>query len=122
VISVYLDEDCQSEAYANALRARGFFVATVNEEGTNGFVDERQLNYATARGWVILTRNTRDFSRIHTARMSQGGSHAGIVCITWAGLGPGALAADLVAVSDRYRSDMTDVIDYVPLTSAVQSR
>jgi hypothetical protein len=113
VLSFYLDEDCQSDAYVSALRAAGLAVTTVNDQGNNGFTDRAQLEVAAERGWVLVTRNTRDFAAIHTAWWREGRRHAGIVCITRASLGPGALAAALARLSHERPEGIDAEIHYV---------
>jgi hypothetical protein len=52
----YLDEDV-SLRLARLLIDRGHHVATTDEEGRKGAPDARQLLYAAARGWTLLTNN-----------------------------------------------------------------
>jgi hypothetical protein len=115
VLSFYLDEDCQSAAYVSAIRARGLSVTTVNEQKTNGDSDESQLELAVARGWVMVTRNADDFNRISASWLRAGRTHRGIICIKRAGIGPGALAADLSVISERYATEMANIVEYVPI-------
>lgn len=61
---VYMDE-CVRIPLAARLRLRGFTVFTARDEGLAGVSDTEQLAYATRRGWLIVSHNTRDFMRLH---------------------------------------------------------
>lgn len=112
--SIYLDEDCQSDAYVHALRARGLDVTTVNEQGTNGSSDESQLAFATSRGWVLATRNVRDFTRLHSAWLRRGRTHAGIIGITRVEMGAGSFAAAIANLSTTYDEGVPSLFIYLP--------
>ncbi|MCA1724028.1 MAG: DUF5615 family PIN-like protein [Thermomicrobia bacterium] len=71
---VYMDE-CVRIPLALRLRMRGFTVSTARDEGLAGVSDAAQLAYATRRGWLIISHNTRDFMRLHRRVRI----HAGIV-------------------------------------------
>ena len=77
-IKIYLDEDVHAFV-AQALKLRGYEATTTAAEGRLGAEDTDQLNFATARGYAILTYDQRDFPRIHYERMRQGGEHGGIL-------------------------------------------
>ena len=76
---LYLDEDSMRRALVIALRARGVDVLTALEAGMIERSDEEHLDYATAQGRVLYSFNVVDFYRLHTAYMTQGKSHAGII-------------------------------------------
>lgn len=76
--SAYLDE-CVAFSLAEALRKRGFSVATVLEENTTQLEDEAQLTYAAARGYTLVTHNGRHFWQLHTAWRQSDQPHYGII-------------------------------------------
>jgi predicted nuclease of predicted toxin-antitoxin system len=54
VIKIYLDEDVHAFV-AQALRLRGYKATTTAAEGRRGAEDTEQLDFATARGYALLT-------------------------------------------------------------------
>ena len=62
-----------------ALHARGADVMTALDAGMIECQDAHHLEYATAQGRALYSFNVGDFSRLHTALMAQGKSHAGII-------------------------------------------
>ncbi len=77
---LYLDE-CVDCGLVEALRKRGFAVHTALGNAMTELSDERQLTYAAARGWMILTHNARDFRRLHNALRERGEEHGGIAIL-----------------------------------------
>ncbi|MCT7950542.1 DUF5615 family PIN-like protein [Ancylothrix sp. C2] len=78
-IRLYLDEDSRRKALFQALLSRGVDVITVSEAKMLGRSDEDQLNWALVNNRVIYTFNMRDFYRLHTTILQEGGTHAGII-------------------------------------------
>jgi len=78
-IRLYVDEDAMDKALVQALRARGIDVITALDGNMIERQDEDHLAYATAQGRVLSSFNIGDFSRLHTAFLGQGKSHAGII-------------------------------------------
>ncbi len=76
--SVYLDEDV-AVVVAAMLRGRGFVATTTFDEGRSGRSDEEQLDFATDRGWVVVTHNKRHFGPLHARWVAARRSHAGIM-------------------------------------------
>jgi len=76
---LYLDEDSMQNALVIALQARGVNVLTALEAGMIERSDEEHLDYATAQSRVLYSFNVGDFYRLHTAYMTQGKSHSGII-------------------------------------------
>lgn len=66
-MKLLLDEDSQGAALVRLLRAAGHDVETVNEAGLTSQDDSTVLAYARRTGRVLLTRNGRDFLRLHQA-------------------------------------------------------
>jgi Domain of unknown function (DUF5615) len=77
---VYLDE-CVDVALADVLRERGFTATLARDHGPRGASDEAQLVYASGRGWLILSHNTRHFQRWHKVFIDEGRPHGGIMLI-----------------------------------------
>jgi len=78
-LRLYFDEDSLTHALVIALRARGVDLLTALEAGMLERSDEEHLEYATAEGRVLYTFNIADFSRIHSAWLSAGRGHAGLI-------------------------------------------
>ena len=78
---VYLDEDAQSWALIETLKARGLVVVTTTEAGMSNRTDEEQLRFALTRDLVLVTYNVADFARLHSEWMKTGLEHAGIILI-----------------------------------------
>jgi hypothetical protein len=78
-IRLYIDEDSMSRALARALRARNVDVTTALEENMIERSDSAHLDYATAQGRVLYSFNAGDFYRLHTAYLTSGKPHAGII-------------------------------------------
>jgi hypothetical protein len=78
--TVYLDE-CVDQDLAASLRARGFGATTTRDEGMSGAGDEQQLQFATQRGWTLISHNKRHFQRWHRVFQQQGRTHSGIILL-----------------------------------------
>lgn len=77
-IKVYLDEDVHT-FIAQALRLRGWEALTTEEARRRRVADLDQITFATARGYAILTYNSRDFPRLHYEIVTKENTHAGII-------------------------------------------
>jgi hypothetical protein len=78
-IRLYFDEDSMRQALVQALRARAVDVVTALDVGMIEVADEEHLEWAAAQGRVLYSFNVGDFNSLHTAWLSQGRSHAGII-------------------------------------------
>ncbi len=78
-IKIFIDEDATDTDLVIALRSRGVTVVTPLEVARTGKLDEQQLEFATESGCVLYTYNVCDFHRLHTAWISAGREHAGII-------------------------------------------
>ncbi len=78
-IRLYFDEDAMDKDLVRALRARGIEVMTALEAGMIERTDEDHLAYATTQGYVLYGFNAADYYRLHTAFLSAGKIHAGII-------------------------------------------
>ena len=79
LIQIYIDEDAMDSDLFFALRSRGVTVFTPVEVSLIGSPDEAQLECAAERQSVLYTFNVSDFHRLHTAWVSAGREHAGII-------------------------------------------
>ena len=77
-LKLYLDEDVHN-LVAEALRLRGWEVETTIEAGNQRASDADQIQYASRRGYCIVTYNVTDFPRLHSEILAGGGHHAGII-------------------------------------------
>jgi predicted nuclease of predicted toxin-antitoxin system len=75
---IYLDEDV-SVLLAALLRSRGFEAQTTVEAGNAAATDERQLEYAANREFVLLTHNRVDFEKLAARYLQESKPHAGII-------------------------------------------
>src|SRR5687767_4903028 len=62
-----------------SLRARGVDVLMTLDAGMLSLLDEDNLEFATSQGRVFYTYNVAHFYHIHTAWLTGGRSHAGLI-------------------------------------------
>jgi hypothetical protein len=79
-MTVYLDE-CVYRRTAQSLAGRGISIVTAQEVNMISVSDDRQLRFATANGWILLSINMQDFIRLHRTFQRNGWEHAGIITI-----------------------------------------
>lgn len=80
-MEIYLDDCCDSDQLIAFLHRAGYVVHTPRTEGTVGAADAEHLALAAAQGWPILTKNPRDFRRLHDSYMAAEKGHAGILLL-----------------------------------------
>ena len=78
-IKLYLDEDVRP-MLAEILNARGFVAVHTLLGGNSGTTDYEQLTCAANLDSVLVTHNTRDFTKLHKEFISEGKAHSGIIC------------------------------------------
>ena len=78
-IRLFVDEDAMAQGLVNGLRARGIDVLTVGDVARTKLEDGEQLEFATSQGRVLYSFNTSDFYQLHTAWLTEGKAHSGIV-------------------------------------------
>ena len=111
---LYLDEDVQSEALIQALRARGLSVLTTTEAKMSNHTDEDQLLFASAQSRVLATCNIGDFARLHNDWRAAGREHAGIILIHQQKWGPGELARRIIRLlAAVHGQDMRNRIEFI---------
>jgi hypothetical protein len=64
---ILLDEDSMDRKVRDGLLESGHDVATILEFGLKGVADALVLKAASVDGRVVLTKNTSDFRRLHSA-------------------------------------------------------
>lgn len=65
-----------------AMLSASFLVRTVSQDpALTGLPDEEILQAASSEGWVLVTRNIRDFVPIVQSWMNLGISHSGLILI-----------------------------------------
>ncbi len=72
-----MDEDSQSRAQLNLLRADGHDVVAIGELGKNGAPDPEVFDLAQRLKRVLLTHNAEDFHELHRERPG----HQGIIAV-----------------------------------------
>ena len=80
-MQIYLDDCADDDDLVAFLSQAGHTVYTPRSEQTRGALDARHLEYAAARGYVVLTQNPADFRRLHEIWQAQGRTHSGILLI-----------------------------------------
>lgn len=76
---LYIDEDSMRRALVVALQARGVDVQTALDAGLIARPDEEHLQHATVEQRVLYSFNIADYCRLHSAWLTAGKNHAGIV-------------------------------------------
>lgn len=113
-IRLFLDEDSMSKALAHNLRLRSIDVTTVAEEGREGLSDPEQLEFAASQGRVICTGNVGDFFQLHTAYLTNGLNHAGIIIIQQQGFSIGEQIRRLLRlIKSKSAESMQDNIEFL---------
>ena len=75
---IYLDDCIYRKLLVSLLRQHGYVVRTPVEAGISGAPDAVHLEYASRHGYVLLTKNPRDFRILHSLWQDEGRRHAGI--------------------------------------------
>ncbi len=78
-VRLYFDEDAMDNDLAQALRVRGVDVVRAHDIGLIRTPDEDHLEYARMNGRVLYSFNVGDYMALHTAYLTEGKEHAGII-------------------------------------------
>ncbi len=78
-IRLYLDEDAMDGNLVWALRVRGLDVATALDSGLIRTPDVKHLEYASLHGRTLYSFNVGDYMALHTACLTAGQTHAGLI-------------------------------------------
>ena len=96
---IYADENVWIPV-AEGLCRRGWEVTTALEEETLGYTDEEHLEYATQRGWPILTFDDDFLSLVETATAESG--HPGVIFVSQHGRTVGQLVKKIDATLQHH--------------------
>jgi predicted nuclease of predicted toxin-antitoxin system len=77
-ITLYLDENIPV-LLANLLKAKGFNAISARDAGMLNKSDLQHLEYAANNRLTLLTHNRCDFETLHSAYVSKGLNHYGII-------------------------------------------
>jgi len=80
-VELYLDDCLDSDRLLVTLVSAGHRTVSPRAVGTSGARDYQHLEYASAHGLALLTRNAEDFEKLHDDWQAQGRAHAGILLI-----------------------------------------
>lgn len=97
---------------AEILNARGFVAVHTLQCRNSGKTDHEQLAYAANLGSVLITHNTRDFTKLHKEFISEGKTHSGIICAPQLKL-PELLARIIVFLSGHDPEGLRDQIFWI---------
>lgn len=111
-IKLYLDEDSINRALFKALRSRNIDVLTAQEASQMQVSDQEHLDYAVSLNRVVFTFNTRDFVKLHTAYLSTGRHHSGIIVSNQAQVGV-IVRRLLKLLNARTAAEMQDWLEYL---------
>ena len=78
-IRLYLDEDAMDGNLVWALRIRGLDVVTALDSGLIHTPDAKHLEYASLDGRTLYSFNVGDYMALHTAYLTAGQTHAGLI-------------------------------------------
>jgi len=78
---LYLDDDSAAHRLAGLLNRQGHQVTLPNQVSMSGKSDPEHFLFAIQRGLTLLTRNWRDFERLHELVVGSGGKHPGVLTI-----------------------------------------
>ncbi len=78
-IRLYLDEDAMDGNLVFALRARGLDVVTALDSGLIHTPDSKHLEYANLHRRTLYSFNVGDYMALHTAYMTTGQTHCGLI-------------------------------------------
>jgi hypothetical protein len=111
---LYLDEDSQAVALAEALRRAGLDVLRSQEAGMDRTDDPGQLAFATSQRRVIYTANARHFYALHVDYQRAGRSHAGIIVRTHQRYSVGEQARRVLLIYGAFTLDeMVDRAEFI---------
>ena len=116
MLPLYMDEDSMGLALARGLRAPNIDVLTAQEAGMIEQRDADQLDFAARNGRAICTSNTRDFWTLHSAHLTEGKRHAGIILIPQQRYGVGEQIRRLLRLATTLSAE--DMIDRAEFLSA----
>lgn len=100
----FLADEHVKSSYLTALRSEGYEVVRVVDMLGEGSGDPEVLAYATEQRLVVLTNDTKDFTREE--------GHRGVIIVPQGGVTAGEIAAAINRI-DRLVGDIEDIEMYV---------
>ena len=76
-LRIYLDDCAYDKDLVRLLRQKGCEVVTPFDAGIAGQPDAVHFAYAMTKGFILLTKNPRDFEKLHTRYPG----HTGILAV-----------------------------------------
>lgn len=103
---------------ATSLHAVGIEATTVAELGLAGSPDEDVFAAAVANGYVVLTENVGDFTRLAAEHNTAGGHHHGLLIALSSRFSrqPAGAATLIAAVKDAAKQSFEDRVIYLKAT------
>jgi predicted nuclease of predicted toxin-antitoxin system len=80
-MKIYLDDDSIAALLVQTLRGAGHDVRTPADAGLSGAADPVHFRRAIGEGRLMLSRNFRDFERLHLLIQEAKGSHPGVLIV-----------------------------------------
>ncbi len=80
-MNIYLDDNITDGAVAGMLRAARHSVVRPADAALSGASDARHLEYAVRMRFVVVTKDTGDFTDLHLLAITLGGRHFGILFV-----------------------------------------
>lgn len=113
-MKLLLDE-MYPQALAEALRSGGIETSTAAELGLVGYSDPDLLAAAGAGGYVLLTENVADFTRLATEQLTSGRHHPGVLIALSSRFSrrPGGIAKIAAAVTAVANDRLEDRLVYL---------
>lgn len=115
-VRLYCDEDSMQRGLVDALRSRGMDVTTALDDKMIDFSDNAHLDHATQQGRVLFSFNRGDFYQLHTAYLTMGKPHAGIVLANQQQYTVGELMRRILRLAAAKSAD--DMRDHIEFLSA----
>ncbi|MGI8467670.1 MAG: DUF5615 family PIN-like protein [Pyrinomonadaceae bacterium] len=110
-IEIYLDENVHI-LIAKIIQSHGFKAVTTQDVGRKGASDNKQLEYANEKGYIILTHDRADFEELAAEYFASGKNHCGIVIL--ADNSPQEIARRMLSVLNDFTADeMKNQIIYI---------
>ena len=101
-IEIYLDENVHI-LIAKIVQSHGFKAITTQDVGRKGTNDSEQLQYASEKGFAILTHDRTDFEELAKEYFVSGKNHCGIVIL--ADNSPQEISRRIIAVLNDFTAD-----------------
>jgi predicted nuclease of predicted toxin-antitoxin system len=78
---LYLDDNTTEDKLVALLRRDGHTVVLPVDVGLSKVSDPRHMTHAIRNGYVLVTRNHKDFKELHDLVRSSAGTHPGVLVV-----------------------------------------